>query len=185
MQINYLYVRIYRLSKAILPKICVFSSRLKKSFYFNSVLIKGEERHRPGARGSEPYRLKKGLGLPTTPAAPAIQNFANIIPCEKTPKSGRHVWHTSYSIATERKTCEFRPNPSKQVTAHIYWWREVSAVIKWGKLHSFEHRNQTRITVQSTGHHSSTIMVVRSKACGTVTIAGGDRRSAQNFGSIT
>ena len=39
---------------------------------------------------------------------------------------------------------------------HIYWKQEISAAIKWSKLHSFECWNQTQILMHFASQHSTT-----------------------------
>ena len=68
--------------------------------------------------------------------------------------SGRHVFLTNKSNATERKSDRFLTKPSKEVMTHLHWRRKIPAALKW---RGSQLRHQTKVMVSAFHHAVSTV----------------------------
>ena len=84
-----------------------------------------------------------GLGMPVTPAASANQND-RINNLREKQKEWSIVFSSSHIMTTEQKIGWFQKKPSKEVIAHIHWWRGNGC--NQMKRHRLQHPHHLKVS---------------------------------------
>ena len=96
----------------------------------------------------------EGSQLPITKQLQPIRT-SHLIFCAKNPNSGRHVFFTTYSIATEQQTGWPRTKPSKWVRTHIHRWRTGISYNQRKQMTLIWMLDLNQLTMPSTSQHST------------------------------